>query len=510
MELLQNLYTGFSLAVSPTNLLFAAIGVIYGTITGALPGIGSVTAVALLLPLTFTMNPTTALIMLAGIYYGVAYGGTITAVLINVPGDSSAVMTTLDGYQLALQGRAGPALSIAAIGSFIAGTISTIILMGLAPPLAKFALRFGPPEYFALAILAFSLLTAFEGRQPIKIVVSTLLGLLIATVGLDVVSGLPRFTFDSPQLLGGISFVTVIIGLFGIGEVLSSVEQEMRLDFLRAKFRLRDVFPTWQDWIASRWAILRGTIIGFLVGILPGAGATTASFLAYLSEKRLSKHPERFGRGAIEGVASPESANNAACIGAFAPLLALGIPGSATTAVLLAGFMIWGIRPGPMLFQRNADLVWALIASMYIGNLMLVLLNIFFIPAFVAVLRIPYTILMPLIVVFSTMGAFSVNNDLFDVWLMLGFGVLGYLMKKLDYPVAPMVLALVLGPFAENSLRQAFIISGGSLSIFFTRPISAVLMGLAILAYLYPLIRWAVKSVRQVTTAATDLISARR
>jgi putative tricarboxylic transport membrane protein len=508
MDLLQNLYAGFSLALSPTNLLFAAIGVVYGTVMGAMPGIGSVTAVALLLPLTFTMNPTTALIMLAGIYYGVAYGGTITAVLINVPGDSSTVMTTLDGYQMALQGRAGPALAMAAIGSFIAGTIATVVLMSLAPSLAQLALRFGPPEYFALVLLAFSLLTAFEGRQPVKIAVATLLGFLIATVGLDVVGGRPRFTFGVPQLFGGISFVTATVGLFGIGEVLASMERPYRLDVLQARFRLRDVFPGWQDWAASRWAILRGTLVGCLVGILPGAGATTASFFAYLTEKRLSRDPQRFGRGAIEGVAAPESANNAACISAFAPLLALGIPGSATTAVLLAGFLIWGIRPGPMLFQANADLVWALMASMYLGNLMLVLLNVFFIPAFVAVLRIPYTVLMPLIVVFSTMGAFSVNNDVFDVWLMVGFGVLGYLMKRLDYPVAPMVLALVLGPMAENSLRQALILSGGDLGIFFARPISGALMAMALLAYLYPVARWAVRT-RGQRAAASGLSTGR-
>jgi putative tricarboxylic transport membrane protein len=506
MDLLHNLYTGFSLAFSPTNLLAAAVGVLIGQIVGVLPGIGAPTATALLLPVTFQMNPTTAIIMLAGIYYGVAYGGTVTSILINVPGESSTVMTTLDGYQMALQGRAGPALTIAAIGSFIAGTVSTVILMSFAPPLARFALKFGPPEYFALTLVAFGLLTVFGGAKPIKTVASALVGLLITTIGLDVVSGLPRFTFGTAELLGGIEIVPVITGLFGVAEVLTSIEEEVKLDVIRTKFRLRDIFITWQDWIASQWAILRGTIIGFLVGILPAGGITTASFVAYLLEKRFSKHPERFGRGAIEGVAAPESANNAAAISGFAPLLALGIPGSATTAVLLAGFMMWGIRPGPMLFQRNPDLVWTLFASMYIGNVMLVLLNIFFIPAFAAVLRIPYTILMPLIVVYATMGAYSVNNSLFDVWVMFLFSMLGYVMKKLDYPLPPLILAMVLGPLAENSLRQALILSGGSLSIFFTRPISATLMGIAALAFLAPLVRWAVRGLRHAPALSADSV----
>lgn len=493
MDLLNNLYHGFAIALTWNSLFFCGLGVLFGQLVGVLPGIGAPTAIALLLPLTFTMNPTTAIIMLAGIYYGVAYGGTITSVLINVPGESSSVMTTIDGYQMALKGRAGPALSIAAIGSFIAGTASVVVLMAFAPALAKFALRFGPAEYFGLTAMAFGLLTVLGGGDPIKIIISTLLGLFMATVGIDVVGGVPRFAFGVPELLGGIDPIVIITGMFGIAEVFNSIEEEVRMDVVKAKFRLRDVFLTWQDWVESRWAIVRGSIIGFIVGILPAGGITTASFLAYLMEKRVSRHPERFGHGAIEGVAAPESANNAASISGFAPLLALGLPGSPTTAILLAGFMMWGIRPGPMLFQTNPDLVWGLIASMYVGNFMLVLMNIFMIPAFVAVLRVPYTILMGLIVLFSTVGAYSANNNLFDVWMMLGLGVLGYLMKKLDYPVVPLILALVLGRLAENSLRQALMLSGGSVLVFFTRPISAVFISLAILAYLFPLAKWAVK-----------------
>ena len=498
MDLLHNLYTGFSIALTFNNIIYCLVGVFFGQIVGVLPGIGAPTAIALLLPLTFTVNPTSALIMFAGIYYGVAYGGTITSVLINVPGESSSVMTCLDGYQMALKGRAGAALSIAAIGSWIAGTGSVIILMTFAPALAKFALRFGPSEYFALAAMAFGLLTVFGGEQPIKTVISTLLGLLLATIGLDIVSGLPRFAFGMPQLLGGIDFIVIICGIFGVAEVFNSIEEPEEGELIKQKMRLRDLFLTWEEWVASRWAIVRGSVIGFFIGMIPAGGITTASFLAYLAEKRYSKHPERFGTGAIEGVAAPESANNAASISGFAPLLALGIPGSPTTAVMLAGFMMWGIRPGPLLFQTQPDLVWGLIASMYIGNFLLLLMNIFLIPPFVAILRLPYTIIMGFIVIFASVGAYSVNNNIFDVWMMLGFGVLGYVMKKLEYPIVPLVLALVLGRLAENSLRQALMISGGSLSIFFTRPISAIFISAAILAYLTPVIRWAMKSLRHV------------
>lgn len=478
------------------NILYCLAGCFFGQIVGVLPGIGAPTAIALLLPLTFSVNPTSAIIMFAGIYYGVAYGGTITSVLINVPGESSTVMTCIDGYQMALKGRAGAALSVSAIGSWIAGTGSIIILMCFAPALAKFALRFGPAEYFGLALMSFGLLTVFGGEEPIKTLISTVIGLFIATIGLDIVSGLPRFAFGVPQLLGGIDFIVIICGIFGVAEVFNSIEEPEEGDLVKQKMRLRDLFLTKAEWIASRWAIVRGSIIGFLIGIIPAGGITTASFLAYLAEKRVSKHPELFGTGVIEGVASPEAANNAASISGFAPLLALGIPGSPTTAVMLAGFMMWGIRPGPLLFQTKPDLVWGLISSKFIGNLILLLMNLFLIPLFVMVLRVPYTILMGFIVVFASVGAFTVNNNLFDVWMMLGFGVLGYLMKKLRYPIVPLVLGLVLGRLAENSLRQALTISGGSLSIFFTKPISAIFIAAAILAYLTPVIRWALKGLR--------------
>jgi putative tricarboxylic transport membrane protein len=489
MDLLQNLYMGFSISLTPINILYCLAGCFLGQMVGVLPGIGAPTAVALLLPLTFSVNPTSAIIMFAGIYYGVAYGGTITSVLINVPGESSTVMTCLDGYQMALKGRAGAALSVAAIGSWIAGTLAVVILMCFAPALANFALRFGPAEYFGLALMSFGLLTVFGGEEPIKTVISTVIGLFLATIGLDIVSGLPRFAFGVPQLLGGVDFIVIICGIFGVAEVFNSLEEPEEGNLVKQKMRLRDLFLTKAEWIASRWAIVRGGIIGFLTGIIPAGGITTASFLAYLAEKRVSKYPERFGTGVIEGVASPEAANNAASISGFAPLLALGIPGSPTTAVMLAGFMMWGIRPGPLLFQTKPDLVWGLISSKFIGNFILLLMNLFLIPLFVMVLRVPYTILMCFIVIFASVGAFTVNNNLFDVWMMLGFGVLGYIMKKLRYPIVPLVLGLVLGRLAENSLRQALTISGGSFSIFFTRPISLLFIVVAILAYLSPVIR---------------------
>ena len=426
MDLLHNLYTGFSIALTWQNLLTCTAGVFFGQMIGILPGIGAPTAIALLLPLTFSLNPTSAIIMFAGIYYGVAYGGTVTSILINVPGESSSVMTCVDGYAMAQKGRAGAALSIAAIGSFIAGTAAIVLLMSFAPVLAAFALRFGPAEYFGLAVMAFGLLTVFGSGSPFKIIISTAIGVLISTIGMDGVSGMPRLTFGIPQFLGGIDFIVIICGLFGLAEVFNSIEAPEGGVLITDRFKLSEAFLTWQEWVAGRWAIIRGGVIGFVIGLIPAGGITTASFLAYMAEKRASKHPETFGKGDIAGVAAPEAANNAASISGFAPLLALGVPGSATTAVMLAGFMMWGIRPGPLLFTTKPDLVWGLIASMYVGNVILLLINMFLIPVFVAMLRIPYSILMGFIIVFASIGAFSVNNSMFEVWLMVGFGLLGY------------------------------------------------------------------------------------
>jgi putative tricarboxylic transport membrane protein len=489
MEFLNNLALGFSVAVTPFNLLMAVSGVIIGMLVGALPGVGPASGVALLLPLTFGMPPTSGIIMLAALYAGTMYGGTITSVLINTPGESASVVTCLDGYQMALQGRAGPALGIAAIGSFIAGTFGVVLLMLVSPALAKWALSFGPPETFALMLLGLTTVTMLTGENAIKGYISMVLGLMIAVVGFDVISGDARYAFGIPEMMDGIDFLPVAIGLFGLGEVLAAAERAEQAPIPRGRYGLRDVMPSALDWARSRWAIVRGTLLGFFIGVLPGAGPTIASFLAYAVEKKVSRHPEEFGRGAIEGVASPESANNAAATGAMVPMLTLGIPGSATTAIMLGGLMMWGLRPGPMLFEKNPEFVWGLIASQYIANVMLLILSTAFIPLFVRALRIPYSVLMPLIIVFCITGAYSLKNSVFDVGQMLAFGVLGYAMNKFGYSPAALTLAVVLGPLAERALRQSLIISDAGLGIFFLRPISAVLMIAALAAVAVPMVR---------------------
>jgi putative tricarboxylic transport membrane protein len=489
VDIWTNLWLGFSVALTPTNLAFALAGAFLGTMIGALPGIGSTSGVALLLPLTFGMNPTSAMIMLAGIYYGSMYGGTITSVLINTPGESATIVTTLDGYQMARQGRAGAALGIATIGSFIAGTAGTVALMLTAPVLARAALSFGPPEYFALVLVGLTMLTSLGGGPPLKAGISTLVGLILGTVGLDVITGNPRFTFGNVDLLSGIDFLPVSIAVFGFSEILAGADEADAARRARVHVSVRDVFPTRDDWRRSRWPIARGSAIGFLTGTLPGAGATLASFAAYFIEKKISRTPDRFGRGAIEGVASPEAANNAASAGSMVPLLTLGLPGGTTTAVLVGAFIMWGLRPGPMLFEQHPQLVWGLIASMYVGNVMLGLINIFLIPLFVRLLRVPYELLVPIILTFCMIGAFAANNRMWDVGLLIVFGVIGYLMKRLDYSPAALVTALVLGPLAENSLRQSLQISEGSFSVFITRPIAATLMALAGVALLLPLVQ---------------------
>ncbi len=489
MGVFDNLILGFSIALSPFNLLMALVGVVVGTFIGALPGIGPVSGVALLMPLTFGMHPTSGIIMLAAIYYGSQYGGTITSVLINTPGESASVVTCIDGYQMALKGRAGAARGVAAIGSFIAGTFGVALLMLMSPTLAKWALSFGPPETFALMLLGLTTVTGLTGEHAVKGYISMVLGLMLAMVGFDIISGDPRYTGGLNDLLDGVDFLPVAIGLFGMGEVLVGAETPAEMKILSARYGLRDVLPTAADWVRSRWAMVRGTVLGFFIGVLPGAGSTIASFLSYAMEKKISKHPQEFGQGAIEGVAGPESANNAASAGAMVPLLTLGIPGSGTTAVMLGGLMMWGLRPGPLLFEKNPDFVWGLIASMYIGNVLLVILNIAFIPMFVRALKIPYNILMPLIIIFCITGAYALNNRVWDVGVMLVFGALGYVMKKLDYSPAALTLALVLGPLAERALRQSLIISDAGLGIFFMRPIAAVLTSAALVAVAIPVAR---------------------
>ena len=489
MDFLGNLAMGFSVALTPFNLMMAMVGVMIGMLIGALPGVGPPSGVAMLLPLTFGMDPTSGIIMLAALYAGTMYGGTITSVLINTPGESASVVTCLDGYQMALQGRAGPALGIAAFGSFIAGTIGVVLLMLVSPLLARWALSFGPPETFALMLLGLTTVTMLAGEDPLKGYISMVLGLTLAMVGYDIISGDARYGFGIPEMMDGMDFLPVAIGLFGLGEVLADAEQVGKPPVAKGRYGLRDVMPTAADWVRSRWAIVRGTVLGFAVGMLPGAGPTVASFLSYTVEKKVSARPEEFGKGAIEGVAGPESANNAAATAAMVPMLTLGIPGSATTAIMLGGLMMWGLRPGPMLFEKNPEFVWGLIASQYIANVMLLILSTAFIPLFVRALRIPYGILMPLVVVFCVTGAYSLKNSVWDVGQMVVFGVLGYLMKKLGYSPAALVLALVLGPMAERALRQSLIISDAGIGIFFTRPISAVLMALAIAAIAVPVVK---------------------
>ncbi len=493
MSVLADLAAGFAGALTPWNLLMCFAGVFAGQLVGALPGIGPSAAIALLLPLTFGGDPTSAIILFAGIYYGAQYGGTLTSVLISVPGEPSSVMTSLDGYQMALKGRAGTALGIAAIGSFFAGTIATLGLMILAPPLARAALAFGPPEYFALVVLGLTALAAVGG-SVLKGLSAGVFGLLISTIGIDQQTGVARFAFDQVWLLDGIGFIVITVALFGIGEVLSSVGKPAPAPITN----VGNVLPSREEWRQSRMPILRGSVIGFLVGVLPATGATIASFIAYIVEKKISRNPEKFGTGAIEGVAGPEASNNAAAGGAMVPMLALGVPGSGTTAIILGALIMFGIRPGPELFDKNSALVWTVIASMYIGNVMLLVMNLPLAGLFAKLLRVPYPYLYPPILALCVAGVYSQANSIQDVWMLLGFGVLGWLMMRYDWPAAPMILGLVLGVIFENSLRQSMTLSHGSLTIFFTRPVSAFLLACSLLAITAPLIIKLMQSRKQV------------
>jgi putative tricarboxylic transport membrane protein len=485
---ISGLALGFQLALTPQNLVFAFVGCLIGTAIGVLPGIGPVSGIAILLPVIFStrMDPISGMIMLAAVYYGSQYGGSTTSILINTPGESSSVMTCLDGYAMARKGRAGPALAMAAIASFIAGTISIVGLMLLAPPLTDFALRFGPAENFALMILGLTTLTRLAGASLLKGLLMATFGLALGTVGIDAMSGVPRFTFGQPQLLNGFEFAVVAIGLFAFAELFSNAEESMKREVFQT--RLSHIWPTAADWVACRITLIRASVIGFLIGILPGAGATVASFMAYAVEKRASKHPEQFGEGAIEGVAAPEAANNSATGGAMVPLLTLGIPSSATAAILLGAINIFGLRPGPLLVIEHPDFFWAVVASMYVGNVMLVILNLPLVGFWASILRIPYGILLPFIVLFTMIGTYAINNNPFDLWIMLAFGVLGFLLRKLDYPAAPVVLALVLGPQMETNFRRALTISQGDYLTFLTHPIAALLLAAAVLSLSWPLL----------------------
>ncbi|MDO8957540.1 MAG: tripartite tricarboxylate transporter permease [Deltaproteobacteria bacterium] len=486
MDFYQSVVMGFQVALQPGNLIFCFIGVLIGTLVGVLPGLGPVAAISLLLPTTFHVNPVSAIIMLAGIYYGAMYGGSTTSILVNIPGEAASVVTCLDGYQMARQGRAGPALGIAAFGSFIAGTIGVIGLMLIAPPLAEMALKFGPPEYFSLMILGLTILTFLASGPMWKALLMAAFGLFLACIGMDTLMGAPRFTWDIVELSDGIGLVPVVMGLFGISEVLLNVEQSMDRSIFETK--IKNLLPNLKDWADSIFAILRGTVIGFFLGVLPGGGAVISSFVSYAVEKKVSKHPEKFGSGMIEGVAGPESANNAATGGAFIPLLTLGIPANAVMAILLGAMMIHGMQPGPMLVKEHPDLFWGAVTSMYLGNVMLLVLNLPLIGLWIKILKVPYPILFPLILLFCLIGAYSLNNSITEVLIMVIFGLIGYLFKKFEYEGAPLVLALVLGPMMETALRRSLLLSAGDPMIFFTRPISAVLMLISFFLLVFPLL----------------------
>jgi putative tricarboxylic transport membrane protein len=486
MELFQSIYYGFSVSLEPTNLFSCFVGVFIGTLIGVLPGLGPVATMSILLPISFKMSATSAIIMMAGIFYGAMYGGSTTSILVNIPGEAASVVTCLDGYQMARQGRAGPALGIAAFGSFIAGTIGVIGLMLLAPPLATIALQFGPPEIFGLLILAFTMVTNLTSGSKLKAVAMAILGLILGCVGLDPLVVTPRFAYGSITLMDGIGLAPLVMGLFGVSEVFFNIEKPIKAEIFKTE--LKGLLPSKQDWKDSGKPIIRGGLLGFVLGILPGIGAIIPTFISYALEKRLSKHPEKFGKGAIEGVAGPEAANNAATAGTLVPLLTLGIPPNVVMAVLMGAFLTHGVQPGPLLMKEHPEIFWGVITSMYTGNAMLLLLNLPLIGIWVRLLKVPYGILFPLILLFCLIGVYSVSGNPWDIVVMLVFAVVGYLMKKFDYEPAPLILAFVLGRMAEESVRQSLVLSRGDLLVFFKHPISSAAIIIAGIMIFYPLI----------------------
>jgi putative tricarboxylic transport membrane protein len=486
MDLLGQVAHGFAVALTPVNLLYCFIGVFIGTLVGVLPGIGPISAMSLLLPVTLSGTPESGIIMMAGIYYGSMYGGSTTSILVNIPGEATSVVTCIDGHEMAKQGRAGPALGIAAFGSFIAGTLAVVGLMVIAPYLARFAVAFGPAEMFSLMILGLVIVTFLTQGSMLKSLLMASAGVVLGLIGLDSISAQPRLTFDRIELYDGIGLVPVVMGLFGVAEVLTNIEQGIKRTVSSTK--ITNLLPNKEDWKRSSGPIGRGTVLGFFLGIIPGGGAVIAAFASYALEKRISKTPEQFGKGAIEGVAGPEAANNAAAGGAFIPLLTLGIPPNVVMALLLGAFVIHNIQPGPLLMVQRPDLFWGVITSMYIGNVMLLVLNLPLIGMWVQLLRLPYNILFPMILLFTVVGVFASSNNVFDLYVMIAFGILGYLARKLGYEAAPLVLAFVLGAIMENKLRTALIISAGDLTTFFTKPISAVCLSVAAIMLLMPVI----------------------
>ncbi len=485
MEALNHFLYGISIALQPINIFYCFFGTLFGTLTGVLPGFGPVAAISLLMPVTYYIRPTSVLIMLAGIYYGAQYGGSTTSILINIPGESSSVVTCLDGYQMAMQGRAGPALGIAAFGSFIAGILAMIGLILLAPPLAEMALKFGPPEYVSLIILGLSMVSLLSTGSTIKALIMAALGLFLGTIGMDPMLGQLRFTYGLLVLSDGVGLIPVVMGLFGISEVLLNLEQGMSTSTI-LKTKIKNILPSAKDWMEAKWAIVRGALIGFFLGCLPGGGAMLSSFVSYTVEKKVSRNPEKFGHGAIEGVAAPESANNAAAQSAFVPLLTLGLPSNPVTAIMLGAIMIHGLTPGPLLMIQSPDLFWGVISSMIVGNGMLLVLNLPLIPMWIKFLKVPYSYLFPFILIFCIVGAYTVSNNISDATVMLIFGLLGFFLRKLDYEPAPLVLALVLGPMFERAMGQSLRMSYGSPWVFFTRPISLGLLITVALFFIIP------------------------
>lgn len=485
-ETLQNLGQGFAIAASPSVLVYAFAGCVIGTLVGMLPGVGPLAGISLLLPASYGLNATTALVMLAGIYYGAMYGGSTTSILMRIPGEAASVMTCIDGYAMTRKGRAGPALAIAAMGSYIAGTASVVGLMLLAPPLAEFALSFGPPEYVALLLLGLTVLAYMSGGSVPKSLAMATLGLLMGMIGIDPMTGYSRFSYGLVELGDGIGIVPVAVGLFGVSEILLTAGQAETPQVIKPK--LRSLLPSREEWAASAAPVGRGTILGFLIGIIPGSAHIISSFVSYALERRLSKHPETFGQGAVEGVAGPESANNSATSGALVPMLALGVPSGPIPAVMMAAMMVHGVSPGPMLIQQQPELFWGVIASMYVGNVVLLILNLPLVGLFVNLLRVPYPLLYPAILVFSVVGVYAVNGSVVDVWIMTVTGALGYLLRKLDFETAPIVLGLVLAPMLEMSLRQSLALSDGSYGIFITRPIAATMLGIGLVVLLFSLV----------------------
>jgi putative tricarboxylic transport membrane protein len=489
METLHNLALGFGVALSPGVLLYAFVGCVVGTLVGVLPGVGPLAGISLLLPATFGLDATKAIVMLAGIYYGAMYGGSTTSILMRIPGEAASVMTCIDGYAMARKGRAGPALAIAAVGSYVAGTASVVALMLLAPPLAAFALRFGPPEYFALLLLGLLVLAYMSAGSMLKALAMAALGLLLGMIGIDQMTGYFRFVYGVVELGDGIGVVPAAVGLFGLAEILTTAGQATPPAVVKP--RLRELLPSRAEWRQSALPIGRGTVLGFIIGVIPGSAHIISSFVSYAVERKLSKRPHEFGEGAIAGVAGPESANNAATSGAFVPMLALGVPSGPIPAVMLGAMMVHGVSPGPLLIKNQPELFWGFVASMYVGNLVLLVLNLPLVGLFVNLLRVPYAVLYPSILVFCVLGVYAVNGSVTDVWIMLIMGMLGYVLRKLSFETAPIVLGVVLAPMIELSLRQSLAMSDGDYTIFLTRPITTTLLavgGVLVILSLRPLL----------------------